>query len=60
MFLELDSLQEGWEVELRARGDGDTVDAIFFDPAGLKVGSYAAARRQALQASKRLACAIGS
>lgn len=58
MFCEIDRLQGGWTVELRARGDGDTVDAVFYDPAGAKVGAYAAARRQALQASKSLVGAV--
>lgn len=58
MFKELDRLEEGWQVELRARGGGDTVDAIFYDPAGLKVGSYAAARRQALTTSKAKMAAV--
>ncbi len=52
-FAELDSLQSGWQVELIARGD--TVDAVFYSPAGTKVGSYALARRQALAASKAAA-----
>jgi hypothetical protein len=33
-FAELDSLQPGWQVELRSRGAGGTVDAVFFTPAG--------------------------
>ena len=33
-FLELDDLQPGWEVELRGRKGGTTVDAFFFSPAG--------------------------
>ena len=50
-FAELDSLQPGWEVELRSKGD--TVEALFFAPlTGEKVGLYANARRQALQARK--------
>jgi hypothetical protein len=52
-FSELDGLQPGWEVELRQRGS--TVDAIFFCPAGQRVGPYANARRQALQAAKQQA-----
>jgi hypothetical protein len=55
MFLELDRLQPGWTVELRARGGstgGVAVDAIFYDPCGEKVGVFAAARRCALQAKK--------
>ena len=54
MFTEIDTLQEGWTVELRARGGGSTgaVDAVFYDPAGTHVGAFAAARRKALQASR--------
>lgn len=33
-FLELDTLQPGWEVELRGRAGGGTVDAVFFSPSG--------------------------
>ena len=33
-FAELDELQPGWQVELRSRGAGGTVDAVFFSPAG--------------------------
>ena len=33
-FLELDELQPGWEVELRGRKGGTTVDAAFFSPSG--------------------------
>ena len=33
-FLELDELQPGWEVELRGRKGGTTVDAVFFSPSG--------------------------
>jgi hypothetical protein len=46
-FQELDDLQPGWLVELCERGD--SVDAVFFSPAGERVGPYAAARRAALQ-----------
>lgn len=49
-FAELDQLEPGWQVELITRGD--TVDAVFYDPAGKKVGTFAAARRQALAAHK--------
>ena len=54
MFAELDKLQEGWNVELRARGGASTgaVDAVFYDPEGTRVGAFAAARRQALQAGR--------
>ena len=33
-FTELDDLQPGWEVELRGRKGGTTVDAFFFSPTG--------------------------
>jgi len=46
-FIELDSLQPGWLVELVERGD--SVDAVFYAPSGAKVGPFAAARRAALQ-----------
>lgn len=57
MFEELDALQPGWTVELRARGSAATgaVDAVFFDPAGERVGAFASARRKALQSSKAAA-----
>lgn len=51
-FAELDTLQPGWTVELRIRGEGGTVDAVFFSPSGERVGSFVVARRLALQASK--------
>mmetsp|Transcript_12936 Transcript_12936/g.23002 ORF Transcript_12936/g.23002 Transcript_12936/m.23002 type:complete len:391 (-) Transcript_12936:258-1430(-) len=51
-FAELDTLQPGWTLELRSKGD--TVDAVFFHPSGTKVGAYAAARRMALQHHKSL------
>jgi hypothetical protein len=51
-FAELDTLQPGWTVELRSRGEGATVDAVFFSPAGEQLGAFANARRQALQAHK--------
>ena len=56
MFAALDALQPGWEVELapRAGAGGDAaVDATFFSPAGDRVPNFAAARRQALAASRR-------
>ena len=34
-FAELDGLQPGWEVELRSRSAGGTVDAVFFSPEGM-------------------------
>ncbi len=53
-FAELDTLQPGWEVELRRKGD--TVEAVFFAPGtGALVGAFALARRQALAASKAAA-----
>ena len=52
MFKQIDELQAGWTVELRSRGAGGTVDALFYDPRGAEVASFAAARRQALAASK--------
>jgi len=33
-FVELDDLQPGWEVELRGRKGGTTVDATFYSPTG--------------------------
>lgn len=49
-FAELDTLQPGWTVELRSRGE--TVDAVFYAPSDEKVGAYANARRMALQYHK--------
>lgn len=34
-FAELEDLQQGWEVELRGRKGGTTVDAFFFSPTGV-------------------------
>lgn len=54
-FAELDTLQPGWTVELRARGagvEGAPLDAVFYSPAGERVGAYANARRLALAAHK--------
>ena len=51
-FQELDELQPGWTVELRARNGASTVDACFFDPEGQFYKSYATARRAALQHKK--------
>lgn len=56
-FAELDGLQPGWTVELRTRGEGGTIDAVFFSPDGECVGAFANARRQALRASKEAAAA---
>lgn len=52
-FVELDDLQPGWEVELRGRKGGTTVDATFYSPTGEPVGAYVNARRAALKASKQ-------
>jgi len=52
-FQELDDLQPGWTVELRARAGASTVDACFFDAEGKFYKSYAAARRAALQHKKQ-------
>ncbi|KAL3153920.1 54S ribosomal protein L2 mitochondrial [Trebouxia sp. C0010 RCD-2024] len=52
-FAELEDLQQGWEVELRGRKGGTTVDAFFFSPTGESVGAFVNARRAALQASKQ-------
>jgi hypothetical protein len=49
-FAELDALQPGWEVELRAREGSSTVDAVFFSPEGDAFKSFADARRGALKA----------
>ncbi|KAJ9524185.1 hypothetical protein QJQ45_004976 [Haematococcus lacustris] len=50
-FAELDSLQPGWTVELRSKGDA--VEAVFFKPgSGECVGAFANARRLALAASR--------
>ena len=55
LFSSLDALQRGWTVELSSRGQGDdaVVDAVFYSPEGEKVGTFAAARRIALAASKK-------
>ena len=58
MFREIDGLQAGWTVELRSRGSGSTVDAVFYSPGGDSVGAFAAARREALQASKRASAGV--
>lgn len=58
LFDALDKLQAGWTVELLSRGgtggegEGAVVDAVFYSPDGDKVGTFAAARRIALAASK--------
>jgi ribosome maturation protein SDO1 len=51
-FAELDAMQPGWTLELRARGEGSTLEALFFSPAGERVGSFAVARRMAMQAKR--------
>ena len=56
-FAELDQLQPGWAVELRTRGEGGIIDAVFFSPGGDCVGAYANARRMALKASKEAGAA---
>ncbi len=33
-FAELDELQPGWQVELRSRGEGGAIDAVFYSPTG--------------------------
>jgi ribosome maturation protein SDO1 len=52
-FAELDNLEAGWTVELRSRGEGAPVDAVFYSPAGERVGAFTMARRMALQAQKQ-------
>eukprot|EP01024_Parvocaulis_polyphysoides_P031959 TRINITY_DN28760_c0_g4_i1.p1 TRINITY_DN28760_c0_g4~~TRINITY_DN28760_c0_g4_i1.p1 ORF type:complete len:413 (-),score=63.97 TRINITY_DN28760_c0_g4_i1:301-1464(-) len=46
MFLELDSIEEGWQVELIQ--SGEKVDAVFYSPNGEKAGAFVRARKQAL------------
>ena len=66
-FVELDDLQPGWEVELRGRKGGTTVDATFFSPTGNDIhvkpadGTYVSSirRRHTLDASC-LICRITS
>lgn len=52
-FSEIDELQPGWTVQLKQKGTGSVVDAVFFSPSGEKVGSYAVARRMALAYHKK-------
>lgn len=52
-FSEIDELQPGWTVQLKQKGNGSVVDAVFFSPSGEKVGSYAVARRMALAYHKK-------
>ena len=49
-FAELETLQAGWQVELRTRPGVQAVEALFFSPAGEEFKSYAEARRAALKA----------
>jgi ribosome maturation protein SDO1 len=51
-FAELDQLQPGWTVELRAREAGGPVEAVFYAPDGQRVGAFAVARRMALSSAK--------
>eukprot|EP01023_Acetabularia_acetabulum_P059313 TRINITY_DN7129_c1_g1_i1.p1 TRINITY_DN7129_c1_g1~~TRINITY_DN7129_c1_g1_i1.p1 ORF type:complete len:405 (-),score=66.86 TRINITY_DN7129_c1_g1_i1:540-1682(-) len=46
MFLELDSIEEGWLVELIQ--NGDKIEAVFYSPTGEKAGAFVKARKQAL------------
>lgn len=52
-FVELDDLQPGWEVELRGRKGGTTVDATFYSPTGNDTcikpahGTYVCSKAQA-------------
>eukprot|EP01025_Chloroclados_australasicus_P049524 TRINITY_DN5645_c0_g4_i2.p1 TRINITY_DN5645_c0_g4~~TRINITY_DN5645_c0_g4_i2.p1 ORF type:complete len:382 (-),score=35.42 TRINITY_DN5645_c0_g4_i2:469-1614(-) len=50
MFLELDNIEQGWEVELVK--NGDKTEAVFYSPNGEKVGAFVRARRQALTNKK--------
>ena len=49
-FAELETLQAGWQVELRSRPGAQVVEALFFSPSGEEFKSYAEARRAALKA----------
>ncbi len=52
-FEEIDGLQEGWTVQLQTKGgSAEVLDAVFWGPAGEKIGSFAMARRRALAHSK--------
>lgn len=51
-FAELEGLQPGWQVELRRKGEGAILDAVFFDPEGVLYRSFAEARREALSRAK--------
>jgi ribosome maturation protein SDO1 len=52
-FSEIDGLQEGWTVQLQTKGgSAEVLDAVFWGPAGERIGSFAMARRRALAHSK--------
>lgn len=48
-FQELDTIEEGWHVELRKKEGSTIVDAVFFSPQNELFKSYAEARRKALK-----------
>ena len=52
MFLEIDKLEEGWQVELTQCDGSDVIQATFYSPSGEAVGAYAKARRQALASAR--------
>lgn len=52
MFLEIDRLEKGWEVELTQNHGSDIIQAAFYAPTGEAVGPFAKARRQALASNK--------
>eukprot|EP00884_Botryococcus_braunii_P019195 jgi/Botrbrau1/595/Bobra.0010s0059.1 len=54
-FLELDSLEKGWSVELRGRDQAAVLEAVFFSPRDEEMASFADARRAALAARKAAA-----
>ena len=47
-FQELDTIEEGWHVELRKKEGSSLVDAVFFSPKNEIYKSYSEARRKAL------------
>jgi hypothetical protein len=47
-FQELDTIEEGWHVELRKKESSSIVEAVFFSPNNEAFKSYAEARRKAL------------
>ncbi|CAL6394717.1 unnamed protein product [Bathycoccus prasinos] len=47
-FQELDTIEEGWHVELRKKENSSIVEAVFFSPDNEAFKSYAEARRKAL------------